>query len=808
MSDAERTERRSVDQAGTAEPAADAPSSAVPARRGNAELQRLHRLLRGRYKWAVLLSLCFATVGAWGGVRLGQKTYQSFGILRLRAVLPKVMYAIDEKGALPMYEQFAETQVTLLRSQRVADKAMEDPLWQGRPETTPAGKQAWDLTKNLDVSREGELIWIKVTHPDPQVAMIGVTSVTNAFKQVYSETETESGEAKRRVLETNRTNLSNQLGGLRQQILDDTKVYGSDDLRPEYAFKLSQVQKLETLLDELKAAIPLAVKGAAAATQPSTRPTEELPIEQLATMDGVLARYLGERDQRAREVRALAAKGLLQNSTQMREAQTNLAEAEADVQRYARVVQARVARSNRALAEGATTDLGATQSAEALTERLAMYTAMYDQAKHDLQQLNEHRLHLDELRARADKMKLELEDTNRTLDQMALEEKLTGRLIPLSDASRPAAPFRDTRASFAAAGGLGGVCLGFGIVMLIGMANQTLDRPGDAHHGYSEDLLLGVLPQLAQDAADPQHQAMTSHAVHAIRTRLMIGSAGQRRVFGVTSPSAGAGKTSLTLALGVSFASGHLRTLVIDCDLVGGALTERVNAPVRRKIGQILRRNGTISERQLDEALELAAFAGRPVGDVLCELGYLTEQELTAAIALQDRDQLGLLDALGGEPLEHCVAQTGVSRMDILPLGTASAEHVGRLTPHNLRILLEAARERYDVVLVDTGPIIGSLESAIVASQVSSVLFVVSRGEQQGWVAKALRELNCVNSRLAGIVFNRARESDIVIYDHASRTGSGSGGSRPIGTPAGPTARPSMRGADDFVATGATSRNA
>ena len=59
------------------------------------------------------------------------------------------------------------------------------------------------------------------------------------------------------------------------------------------------------------------------------------------------------------------------------------------------------------------------------------------------------------------------------------------------------------------------------------------------------------------------------------------GGTDDRRVFAVTSAAPGDGKTSLTLALGLSYAACGTRTLLIDCDLIGAGLTARmnVNAP-------------------------------------------------------------------------------------------------------------------------------------------------------------------------------------------------------------------------------------
>ena len=70
--------------------------------------------------------------------------------------------------------------------------------------------------------------------------------------------------------------------------------------------------------------------------------------------------------------------------------------------------------------------------------------------------------------------------------------------------------------------------------------------------------------------------ALVSHSIHQIRGMLQIqGGARNHNVFAVTSPVAGRGKTTLTHALGVSFAHANARTLLIDCDMIGGGLSAR-----------------------------------------------------------------------------------------------------------------------------------------------------------------------------------------------------------------------------------------
>ncbi|MHC4859258.1 MAG: P-loop NTPase family protein, partial [Planctomycetota bacterium] len=123
---------------------------------------------------------------------------------------------------------------------------------------------------------------------------------------------------------------------------------------------------------------------------------------------------------------------------------------------------------------------------------------------------------------------------------------------------------------------------------------------------------------------------------------------------------------------------------------------------------------------------------------------------------------LGLFDALQGESLDKCVRSTGIPGLSILPLRRTHATSVGKLSPSELSRVIEEAADRFDTVLVDTGPILGSLEASIVSTKVHGVVVAVSRGEQQNLVERALRHLASLGSNVHGMIFNRARIVDVV----------------------------------------------
>jgi Mrp family chromosome partitioning ATPase len=229
----------------------------------------------------------------------------------------------------------------------------------------------------------------------------------------------------------------------------------------------------------------------------------------------------------------------------------------------------------------------------------------------------------------------------------------------------------------------------------------------------------------------------------------------------VTSPAPGDGKTSLVTSLGLSYAATGARTLLIDSDLIGAGLTTRVNSIVRRKVGAILLREKLISEKQLTEALDLAQRQGKRLGEVLTALGWVKEGDLERALSIQKESSLGLLDVLDGEPLSDCLINGWAPNLSVLPMGNVGANHAGQISLRAVRRIIAEARANFDVVLVDTGPILGSLEACILAAAVDEVIVTVARGQQRPLVEKTFSRLREIGAKIAGIVFNRAASDDL-----------------------------------------------
>jgi Mrp family chromosome partitioning ATPase/uncharacterized protein involved in exopolysaccharide biosynthesis len=748
---------------------------AAPEDRPVSPLTRMHGMLRGRYRYAIALALVLGAVGGVLGYRSTEPKYESHGLLNISPTRPEVLSATDQNQMMPMFGAFVESQVSLILSRRTIDLAMQNPDWQALGKGLSEQAVA-DFTTQIKASQKGsQMIEISYLDRDPKVAMIAVRSVVQAYQKVFSESDAQSDVTRLQALQDLRQNLTNSLKSINDRIQAIVGEAGSyDALAQTYSYKLTELNRVETEYKQAEMNLALAEairnRAAPAATQQNfDEPALQTP-EEIAPYDQQMRDLLRARNEAEGHINDLRP-FFADNHPTMFSARRAL---EIIKERIAkRAVEFRAGGGSASGSDTVTTGPSTPNaSLEELRRREIGLRAFYERAKTEVQDLGRKDQQIGQLRSDADAVQRRLDEAKTRLERLNLESVVGGRISIFSSGDQPLTPAIDKRKSYASLGGFLGVFAGFGIVLLIGFSDRRVKNLADMEDSFrNPQRLLGILPTLPDDLADPEQAAFAAHCVHRIRTMLEVGAgAGRRRVLTVTSPMPGDGKTSLTLALGLSFAAADSKTLLIDCDVVGGGLTSRMKAIIRRKMGEILRRQGLLTQEQFEHALAEAQNSGRKLGETIVELGYLTQTDIDHALVLQKESAVGLLDVLDGAPLEECITGSGTPGLWILPLGSARAQLTGQISPKAIRRIVEEARALYDVTLIDTGPLLGSLETSVITSESDEVILAVARGEQRPLVEKAIEMLRTIGARLAGLVYNRARAEDIEASEFSPST--------------------------------------
>jgi succinoglycan biosynthesis transport protein ExoP len=408
-----------------------------------------------------------------------------------------------------------------------------------------------------------------------------------------------------------------------------------------------------------------------------------------------------------------------------------------------RAVETRIERRTEELVDSASNQAEPnTSAADALSnERAAIEVRLQDldrlkrEAESSLTRIARTRLDVLALQQEADEANDRFEDAERRLESLRVEKQaqIVGRVRLAQEPERPLQPSTDRRVPLAAMGLLGGGGTGVAAVAAFGLLFPRLRVAEDAASANGDFAMLGLIPTLP-DVHAAGDDSYAQESFHFIRVLLDARTRAKCIVASVTSPSAGDGKTTIALNLARSFATAHRRVLLIDADLVGRGLT-------------------------------------RTLGVEPNELGDATEIRL---------DQLVL-------PLED-------EQFDFLPATDtdgAAATFCGQV----LQRALETARERYDVILIDTGPILGSIEAAAVTPAVDQVLLVASRGQESRLLKMSVTRLRDLHAASVGVIFNRATSVD---FSRSFGPGSSISRSRREGAASGlaPKARDQWDGRD------------
>ena len=70
-------------------------------------------------------------------------------------------------------------------------------------------------------------------------------------------------------------------------------------------------------------------------------------------------------------------------------------------------------------------------------------------------------------------------------------------------------------------------------------------------------------------------------------------------------------------------------------------------------------------------------------------------------------------------PLEEVIFQTPIENLYVMPAGPTPFDPSGALNSRKFNELLQEVKQRFDIVLVDSPPILGVSDSAVIVSAVS-----------------------------------------------------------------------------------------
>jgi capsular exopolysaccharide synthesis family protein len=117
---------------------------------------------------------------------------------------------------------------------------------------------------------------------------------------------------------------------------------------------------------------------------------------------------------------------------------------------------------------------------------------------------------------------------------------------------------------------------------------------------------------------------------------------------------------------------------------------------------------------------------------------------------------VGLSNVLAGQvAIEDVLQQWGSHDLRVLPSGFVPPNPSELLGSRNMATLLETLRDEYDIIIVDTPPLLPVTDAAVVATNADGAVLVARWGKtSQARIKMALASLRAVDSRVLGCVLN------------------------------------------------------
>ena len=301
-------------------------------------------------------------------------------------------------------------------------------------------------------------------------------------------------------------------------------------------------------------------------------------------------------------------------------------------------------------------------------------------------------------------------DTNRSLYDGLLQRYkelnaaagvATSNVAIIDQAEPPLGPSSPNLTRNVALAMLIGLALAALVVLLAVQFDDAIRVPEDIEEKL--DLpLLGVVPRSEGDpeTAFEDPKSPLSEGYNALRAALLHSTAeGLPPVLLVTSAQAGEGKTTSSQAIAATLARLGKSVLLVDGDL-------------RRPA--IHRAYGVDNERGLST----------------------------------------LLTSL--DPLESAVVTSREPNLHLLPSGPLPPSPTELTSSNRFRALIDAMADKYDVVVIDSPPILGLADAPAMAALVDGVIVVVeSDRSRRGGLKAALRRLRAMRPNLLGAVLTK-----------------------------------------------------
>lgn len=302
--------------------------------------------------------------------------------------------------------------------------------------------------------------------------------------------------------------------------------------------------------------------------------------------------------------------------------------------------------------------------------------------------------------------KLYLNLDNNYQEALVNEKATPGNIMIMNYASVPDKSSSPKRVQLLLIGLILGHALGMSILYVKNALNRTIKTPDDIINCNAN--VLSWIPRYNGKKPDNSNQlifirepeSLATEAFRTLRTRVQYAITEKNvKTILITSTAPQEGKSTVSSNLAVSFAKSSLKTLLMDCDLRAPSLQTIFNIKGAKGLAEYLSENSS---------------------------------------------------------LDDSIKKSFVQNLDIMVAGKIPNDPAELLSSLQMEDLINKVKNLYDVVIIDTPPIMTVADAEIVTKYVDLSLLVVSANKTElDWMKESIELLKNVKSHFYGVLLNK-----------------------------------------------------
>jgi succinoglycan biosynthesis transport protein ExoP len=690
-----------------------------------------------RFKWTILAVFVLVAAPAIAAIwtQIVPK-YQARAEIRVRPIIPRLVFRTDENGQIPFYDSFVNTQVAIIRSQVVLQRVLErkekdvqETQWYKKPQQLLVERLYGNSTTHMERLRDTlsvrprsrtEIIDVSFIDPSAKDAKIIVDAVLEEYiKFIGEQTDKEKVDLSNQ-LDQQYILLQNDIKSLEDNAAKLSKSLGTSTPQELISSKRLRLDETQARLSDLRQRIDLLELDASRFT---TNDSNNIAVA--APNDGIekQSKYYEDAEWRRLDANVRAIRHNIETSLltakhpdairadkDLKFAEESLKRRETQLDEQWRDRPKNAAGSPITIADASDPNYvkgvieyqlaRARHEEQLLSEQYSTQDKEFKELFNTAQSLEQENNKLRQKRELFDAVRLRR-------DQKNMERDVPGSIAVNTWAFASTRPSNDRRIVFTAMSLVMAFGLGGGLAFLRAGRNQAIYTSRDMPYPMQAPLL-GYIPvtRIRKSRGKSLYDEITRSRSHLIESVRIVRTALLSRLNGngsttllITSANAGTGKSAFTMMLGKSLAQAGKKVLMIDSDFHKMSLTKQ---------------------------FELS-------------------------------DKSGLMESLSGSSTDRqCVFPTETPGLSIMPAGKRGDDGaVFEQTANGaFKAFISQLRKQYNIILLDSPPILPVADAAILAGQVDGTIIVereiVSR---RASIIDALARLDSAGGRVLGTVF-------------------------------------------------------